>query len=509
MNKKKPRKPFGKFDQLEKDRLYYRDLEKKRIIEDYKNAEKTLHKIQKEKKEIENDYKAGKLSKFRYKEKVQIFESRYEKFFNKGSDAEQTIILHSIWGVSDGNEIAEGKTFDAENVYFPPTTSYTLEKFLERKLKDFDCNYPKLPTGKFKDSNKIYAVYQQKFLEVLRDSTPQAIAYLRSGLSDFEFLVGKNNKDYLEKIRDIQITIFEYKLETPEEEKALGGYYRYMWGRNRRLFYFFYYAMRDECVSDDLQEFIDHQTALYRRNFYDNFVLPRIQILETRVQQCFQDSAIDKSNIVSRFLSLQNLIYQWADKFYLHKDWLFEGAFKILNEMSIDETVLDDSIPIYPTEYEREFSVDIFKFVFPGWEASEETAEEYIERAVQGFQHHLAVEMDYTANSRHSFKKRTKKTKTKGTHHKRTDKKTEIKEEAPPPPFESIKWLIAWNEGATHELIGRVFNQKQRNIKAMLESLPDEFNLPRQVGKRGQRKSTISVARVQQIKDSQNRTENY
>lgn len=68
------------------------------------------------------------------------------------------------------------------------------------------------------------------------------------------------------------------------------------------------------------------------------------------------------------------------------------------------------------------------------------------------------------------------------------------------PDYDSIKWLIAWNEGASMQEIANCFYKHPYTIKDGLKKLT-AYDLPRRTGSPGKKKqSLISELRLLEIK---------
>jgi UDP-3-O-[3-hydroxymyristoyl] glucosamine N-acyltransferase len=66
------------------------------------------------------------------------------------------------------------------------------------------------------------------------------------------------------------------------------------------------------------------------------------------------------------------------------------------------------------------------------------------------------------------------------------------------PDMESMKWLIAWNEGATYAQIAEYFYRQPATIIAGIHGLK-KYELPIRVRKSGRRESTVSIERLAEI----------
>ncbi len=77
------------------------------------------------------------------------------------------------------------------------------EEFVSRELEEWKSRQPKFTTGKYQDRKKFDATYQQKFVEYIRECSPQVIEKLREFVPKFDRLFGEQKRKYI-KLFDLR-----------------------------------------------------------------------------------------------------------------------------------------------------------------------------------------------------------------------------------------------------------------------------------------------------------------
>ncbi len=169
--------------------------------------------------------------------------------------------------------------------------------------------------------------------------------------------------------------------------------------------------------------------------------------LRKTIIKAFQDTAVDKDLIWENFLTLQSTLYLRMERYGIEKDFVFINLYIFLYQFSLNENLVVKELNIWrQTSLSRLTSYD---FVFPkqdGWWARNESAQNYQSRITKKFKNALA---DYLRSSYEYLQLADKKHITRPKD----------------PDFESIYWLIAWNEGATSRQIAKCFNKSIDTIK--------------------------------------------
>jgi hypothetical protein len=365
----------------------------------------------------------------------------------------------------------------------------TQEEFVFDKLEKWDAEQPKFPQGKYQDFGEVYVTYQQKFVEVLRDVSPQVFEDLRSLIPNFNVLFGKDIEKYLDVIDDLKLDAFDYNINSPEYKSPDS---KYLWGFLKVLFlttqYKFHLSTSENensiSVPKELEMICEEFEILYknlgyRKNIYDTHLKHKIEGFERLLQKAFQETATDETLILSNFLELQSQIYFWVDRYHLHKDWLIEYAYFILYQMSKNEDIPVKEIPILKRRYTPDTIADDFVFKSQGWWASKETAEEC------------------KAIVREEFEEKLKNYMASAHLYLDLDRKTKFTKPKDP---EKLKWLVAWNEGSTIPEIADCFCRSQDTIDDGIDELL-KFDLPKRKGKRGRKKHRIvTKERLAEIK---------
>ena len=159
--------------------------------------------------------------------------------------------------------------------------------------------------------------------------------------------------------------------------------------------------------------------------------------------------------------------------------------------MSKNENMPVKEIPIWKQRYSPNTVAYDFEFKFQGWWASKETAEDYKAIVREDFEKKLENYMA-SAYSDLQLEKKTKFTKPKDT--------------------EKLKWLVAWNEGATIPEIANCFSRSQDAIDDGIDELL-KFDLPKRKGKKGRKKHRIvsqeRLAEIKAIEIGENLLENW
>jgi hypothetical protein len=376
-------------------------------------------------------------------------------------------------------ELPSGEIEEIEEIIKKPVPLISKEAWLANKLADFDARRPEFPHGKYQDSVKIHVEVQQKFFRALRDSSPHIFKNFKNLLPKFCSLFGENGDKYYEIIRKLKIDLAGASIHFPEYSQLNQ---QYLWGETKLLLnatQFFADPCSDvKRKKRQIPEAIikARQNVSYEDDLFNRFLDRKTQKYKNLIFKAFEKSAIEKESILSNFLFLQNYLNDWADRYHLTKDWLIEYAYFFLYQMSKDENVRINEIAIYPLIYER-LSSEIFEFRFREWYLAEEDVDDYEKRLRREFEKKLSKHLSNTFTSL---------------------KLEQRKSFGRPQDFENIKWLIAWNEGATKNQIADFFCKSTETINTRINAL-EAYNLPI-LKKTPGRKMSLSEKRLKKIK---------
>ena len=189
----------------------------------------------------------------------------------------------------------------------------------------------------------------------------------------------------------------------------------------------------------------------------------------------FQDIATDKDLIWENFLNLQTNLYLWMELHGLERDFIFENSYTFFYQLSQNEHLPIQDLRIWGRIFPRR--LQSYEFEFPkqeGWWARNERAEDYQKRIIKEFKNAL---IQYLYSSYNYLDLANKKHITKPKD----------------PDFESIYWLIGWNEGATCPQIAKCFNRSADTIKDGINALK-RFALPKRNDKPGRKGKDLPVS---------------
>lgn len=420
----------------------------------------------------------------------------------------------------------------------------TLEEFVEKKLEEGKSQQIEIPTGKYRDEKRIVSTYQQKFVEYIRQLSPQVIEELREFVPYFDALLGGQKANYINIFARYKSEIFDldysfdgkinnsilkdtflkyrpekYKSFRPNKNKPFkpGEYktYRddYKWGEHRLMLQFLYL----KCVPADEEkrrEVRQGMLVLLRDNLaipYDPLESPKEidksllqkfiiiqsgkileELLLNEEHNFFCEEAKPKiikflegisptpETSIEAFVELQIKLLKWAERHNLQKDWLLKYAYLFIWQFSNNPKlkITNIEIPILDVHSLKAYP---FGFEFDGWDAGDEDIKDYKRRITESFQSAL---QRYFQNIGSQSDLRNTKRITKPTD----------------PDFESTKWLIAWNEGATKSEIAEIFNRSTETIKDGIEELL-QYALPKRIGTAGRKKHRlVSKERLLEIR---------
>ncbi|MEZ5427298.1 MAG: hypothetical protein R2747_13595 [Pyrinomonadaceae bacterium] len=333
------------------------------------------------------------------------------------------------------------------------------EKWINDHLQKFDDEQLKIPTGKYKDVDHVFALYQQHFMEHVRQLCPEIIEELKQFTPQFDFLIGKSNGNYLQVFDELQGELLDDYFEL--ENEPFGDDYSFYWGKLQNLLI----SLDENGVNEDLvnEDLLDESLSF----FLDR---QKINIEETKqkIIKAFQETATDKGMIVKNFTYLQLGLLNWAKKHFLEKDWIIEYTYYFLWQFCDAESHLlgptlspPDFAPmpslhakrVVETAEELEVGLKgfrcleahIFEFRVRGWRAGEEDKEEYEQRVTEYFREKMEKYFDIAYRDL-GLDKKIKVTK--------------------PIDYSTVKWLVRWTvQGWSKEQILDEISQQDPNSR--------------------------------------------
>jgi hypothetical protein len=443
---------------------------------------------------------------------------------------ESELKAHYSIAKKNWEELMEYRKMDSPNL--PPHEPFeSMESYVARRLEEWENNQPPIISGRYYDQKHTIATYQQKFIEFIRKLYPKEIEELKAFVSFFFDLFGEDKEKYLSLFAT-------YKMEIIDLDQTLNSYiyslieltpiiqfrpelyenidYQFIWGEHRILFHFLYLLLVEtdqekknevlqrtvNLLRDDLfvnreienfpQEIDESALQLYISTESERIVNKVISSggdyfaygVKEKLARFLELDRTENDELhqpkIKAFIILQVELIEWAIQHNLGKDWILKYAYDLLKQFSDKPNLESSKIDIGRL---RSFSLagHPFEFNFNGWLAGNEDKEDYEARLRKGFEIKLE-EYFRIVGSNLDLMNKTRITKPKD------------------PEFESIKWLICWNEGATKSEIAKIFNRSTETIKDGIEELAN-YNLPIRIGKPGRKKETlINKERLLKIK---------
>lgn len=409
------------------------------------------------------------------------------------------------------------------------------DKFIEDGIKEWDRNRLIVVSGKYKDEQTVSNTYKQRFLEYTRACRVEVFRGLAELLPQFMEIFGKEALSF-ERMFDwnqlsdlvgpdqsldfqLETTIFQVESELGTNlprmhvrpNKIHSADYSHRWGNFRLLLDFVWLVVLDrrglpsaeqlartirsvrrtlvvpDFDSDNaritaaIDRFLDSLSEMLvqrARNSDQYFIVQARRILARIIES-------DDPKAVDAFVEFLISLLDWASEHGLEKDWLLRYASYFLDRQVNSEgaNMFADPVPhlIQPSLYTFPF-----EFKFTEWLPGEESKEDYEARLNEAFQ--TAVDNFFHDNGRRLGLDRSKDVGAKGV------------TRPIDPEFEWLKWLIAWNEGATYQQIADTFSKEWQSIRNGITRLK-EFDLPIRKGQPGRRTTpSVSQERLDEIR---------
>lgn len=362
------------------------------------------------------------------------------------------------------------KEFLARDEIFNWSPLPTLEQFVEEKLKAWDDEQLKIPSGKYQDKKKTASTYQQKFVEYVRQLCPQVFEELREFTPYFERLFGEQKDKYiyifdngkgeslfdLKSLLDSKINYFLIEDNFLQLNQNDNENWRidYHWGEYRLLLHFLYFLFVPRESADEKDEVMQDTFQLLQKNLVNKRVVT--EPLDDADKSALRDYAVHLSGKIIReilaneeykfqlaevkkkineflqgisptpdtnifdFIKLQIELLKWAERNNLEKDWLLRYAYFFLLQFSNNPNtkLADIEIPILAA---RSFEGYPFEIKFNGWLPGDEDSKDYEKKVIEKVKSELER---YFNNVSKQFNLDNQPKVTK------------------PPTFEKVKWLV-------------------------------------------------------------------
>lgn len=401
----------------------------------------------------------------------------------------------------------------------------TKEDYVKSKLREDEEAILIVPQGIYQDPEEVCVIYQQNFVDMLCKTTPQVIGDLRPLVSSFGILFG-DFENYVEIIEELKLNAFNNcKIDFGEFEPTndnIWNKYDYVWRRLKILLLFSLYNYKTPINDNNLIIPIELECQYQKevnsigKNLTDSTIKFSIERFRNLVEKTFQNIASKPNLSFLHFLRLQIQILNWTEYYHLKKDWLVNYSYEILSQLrkkknamsaqqacaiqnqdfyfstlqnkvntieplkKLNKIPINKEIFIPQRKYISETWMYDFSFRYEGWRASKVKAEDYRKKIIEEFVKELAIYFD----SAHR--------------HLRLDQKANLTRQR---RFDNLKYLIAWNEGATRAQIAEVFCVSTETVKTETNELK-EYNLPIRKGEQGKKKTLkTSKDRLKEIKD--------
>jgi hypothetical protein len=184
---------------------------------------------------------------------------------------------------------------------------------------------------------------------------------------------------------------------------------------------------------------------------------------------------------IDAFIKLHLELMNWAQSRALEKDWLLRYGYYVVSEFAVDpaRSVVGIQLPLLPGDH---LCTEVFSFRYEAWYPGVESRKRYEERLRScfetAFRDHLEFWGRYLDLDR--WRPGQRKAVTRDLDQK----------------LESVKWLIAWNEGASYEQISDVFGRSGEGVKSGIRRLR-AYDLPIC---RHRRRNQVPNERLEEIK---------
>lgn len=416
-------------------------------------------------------------------------------------------------------------------------TTLLKDAFIELRVEEFERNRDIEVSGKYRDDLRTSNAHKKAFVELSRIINPAQWRELTSLSSLFKAAVTNtwwSNDLAIEsrmlrglvvadQLLENEIASFVRKLGALLEPQHIDIQVRTKWSQNpdfqfkwgiiKEILYLAYLKQLPDHADSRHNKFLHlTQQAIKERlmisrvcddgsghEFADlEAILPKIAewvvtfILACEshsVKRCCSELSTmiksDEESVVNSLLELIVRLIFWAEENCLSKDWLIRYALWFLDTATREEGG-DPMVADVPFLQGRSLETETFYFQFKPWFPGEESKEDYESRLDEAFM--AAKRRFFRDNGQRLSLDRSKAGGAKSV------------TKPGDPEFESLRWLIAWNEGATYRQIAEVFFKEEQSIRNGIGRLKI-YELPIRKGKPGRPKSPkVSLDRVREIR---------
>jgi hypothetical protein len=330
------------------------------------------------------------------------------------------------------------------------------QTYVNQEIAKWDEQQLRIPTGKYRDAERIYATYQQKFMEAVIEFCPQAIEELKKFIPYFAHLFDKKDDTYYDVFQELKrsraLVESHFHRRTVQYDPVNHPFnHSFYWGEYSYLLRLIDVKMSISKFPEDLSVLnLSEEDTQLIENFKNTILLEKynIETSERGIIKAFAETATNQEDCLTNFLKLQNGLISWAYKYHLEKDWLIDYAHYIIWQFSKNADLKITQIETNPLNI-RSLEAYPFEFRARGWRAGDETKEEYEEGLTIFFLSKLDEYFDSSYRQLNLEK---------------------IKKITSPVKYENVKWLVwetvlGWDREETLQRIDEEQNQAESNIR--------------------------------------------
>ncbi len=410
----------------------------------------------------------------------------------------------------------------------------TKEEYVEEGIEKWEREQPIVVSGRYRDEKRISNSHKNKFVEFTRACRPDIFAHLLDLKAPFRIVFGGKRLAFERMFdwhlvselvspdysldREIWSVLDElcnrHGLTLPRFEVRPNKHnlqdYSHRWGNFRLLIdVALLQTMRRR--GDAIENQLLRTRSLVKSCFHfptlanpssgeiDQYleVLSKVVTLELIDRSSYTISTTrrivgtiidsDSEEIVDAFLDFVVSILDWSEKYGLEKDWLLRYACWFLDHACQDEAADIMTVPV-PILLEPSLYTDTFEFKFDEWYPGSESREDYEVRINRAFGEALDNFFQYHGRSLNLDRSR--------------DDSVKAVTRPIDPGFEAVRWLIAWNEGATYEQIASEFDkEEEKTVRRGIRNL-SSFELPVRKGRSKVVDRPITQKRLHKIREA-------
>lgn len=356
-----------------------------------------------------------------------------------------------------------------------------------------------LKNSTYQEPERQRITHQQKYLEVLRDTSPFIFEELRPLTPSFVAVFGepRSNEEIIETyeaIRDFK-GLFWDQLKNPVKAFPLTSSTRrinknFTWKRYKLSLQLTKWAIDAEMgrpdesfwTKPDVELWLSELTQSSRTYMLEQQVRKLVSDMRAAIVGAFGKFGTSEDRLIEQFLLLHTGLFDWMSRNDLERDFLQDCAYLFLGQFAKSPDLRISELMVLGRRYPRQLQADDFEFRSEGWWAGgDETPASYKKRVIAELKLQLD---DYLRNSAIDL--------TLGRRNQNT--------KPADPHFESLFWMIAWNQGSTYKEIGSRFHRSIDAIKDRLEVL-EGYGIPKRIGTQGRKlQSDAKNERLTQIR---------